>query len=53
MGNYLTATGKQVGLLLNFGEKKVKVKQIYPCLWQAGCQKKVLINQQNYREDCG
>jgi len=25
--NYLTATGKPVGLLLNFGEKKVHVKR--------------------------
>ena len=25
--NYLTATGKPVGLLLNFGEKKVDVKR--------------------------
>ncbi|MCK4909870.1 MAG: GxxExxY protein [Planctomycetes bacterium] len=25
--NYLTATGKEVGLLLNFGEKKVDVKR--------------------------
>jgi len=25
--NYLVATGKEIGLLLNFGEKKVEVKR--------------------------
>jgi len=27
MVNYLVATGKPVGLILNFGEKKVEIKR--------------------------